>query len=83
MLPRFHPAWLQFAARLDVYIIWLQDAFAAVAGLHRPGSLNVRLLLLIIAYQKIYQITAVLSMLKNRSGLKSSGFLMVYRFGKR
>ena len=52
MLPRFHPAWLQFAARLDVYIIWLQDAFAAVAGLHpshRPGSLNVRLLLLIIA----------------------------------
>ena len=45
MLPRFHPAWLQFAARLDVYIIWLQDAFAAVAGLHRPGSLNVRLLL--------------------------------------
>lgn len=49
MLPRFHPAWLQFAARLDVYIILLQDAFAAVAGLHRPGSLNVRLLLLIIA----------------------------------
>lgn len=52
MLPRFHPAWLQFAARLDVYIIWLQDAFAAVAGLHRPGSLNVRLLLLIIANRK-------------------------------